>query len=91
MNKRVNDPFTVLLPHLDLHGETSESAKFLVESFIKDNYLMQNNRVVVIHGKSGGVLKKTTQEVLKHNKYVTNYEIDMLNDGQTIIEIKSKL
>ena len=90
MNKKMNDPFTVLLPHLDLHGETSESAKYLINSFIKDNYLMQNKRVIIIHGKSGGILKNTTQETLKNNKYVDKYKIDMFNDGQTIVEIKNK-
>ena len=90
MNKKMDSPFTALLPHLDLHGETRESAIFLVNSFIKDNYLMQNKRVVIIHGRSGKVLKNATLETLKHNKYVIKYEIDMLNDGQTIVDIKER-
>ena len=89
MNKRI-DPFTVLLPHLDLHGESKETAKFLIESFLKDNYLVGNYKLVIIHGKSTGILKKETQKVLKTSKYVTKYYIDDINDGQTIVEIIKK-
>ncbi len=90
MNKNKNNPFTILLPHLDLHGETKDSARYLINSFIKDNYIMKNNKIVIIHGRSGEVLRKFTQEVLKENKLVKNFEIDMFNDGQTIVEINIK-
>ncbi|MBR1416465.1 MAG: Smr/MutS family protein [Bacilli bacterium] len=89
MKKKPVDPFTVLLPHLDLHGETADSASFLLETFIKDNYLIQNKKIVVIHGRSGNVLKKKVQEILSKNKYVDSYNIDPVNDGQTIISIKN--
>ena len=87
MMKKYLDPFTINLPHLDLHGETIESSTFLINSFIKDNYLIGNNKVIIIHGRSTGILKKNTQEVLKKSKYVKKYEIDSLNDGQTIVEL----
>lgn len=90
MKKKVNDPFTVLLPHLDLHGETSESAEFLINSFIKDNYIIGNKRIVIIHGRSGNVLKRKTTEVLNINKYVVQFNIDPNNDGQTIVELKNR-
>ena len=90
MMKIINDPFTVLLPHLDLHGETFETMKFQIDTFVKDNYLLRNEKVVIIHGRSGNVLKKETQNMLKSNKYVKNYYIDPLNDGQTIVELKKR-
>ena len=77
MKKQI-DPFTVYLPHLDLHGEVVNSIKYLIDSFIKDNYLLSNKKVVIIHGRSGGILKKETQVILKDNKYVKNYYIDYL-------------
>lgn len=87
--KRIHDdPFTVNLPHLDLHGETRESSTFLINSFIKDNYKIGNINVVIIHGKSGDVLKRNTREVLKNNIYVKEFHIDMFNDGQTIVSLK---
>ena len=82
------DPFTVNLPHLDLHGETYDSMKYLIDSFILDNYKMQNEKIVIIHGRSGNVLKKETPNILKYNKYVKKYYIDPLNDGQTLVELK---
>ena len=91
MMKKQIDPFTVNLPHLDLHGEVVDSISFLINSFIKDNYLLKNSKIVIIHGRSGGILKKETQVILKNNKLVKNYYIDALNDGQTIVEIKDTI
>ena len=88
MMKKLIDPFTVYLPHLDLHGEVSDSVKFLVDTFVKDNYLLGKNKIVIIHGRSGGVLRKEVQRVLKMNEYVKNFYVDSVNDGQTIVEIK---
>ncbi len=90
MKKQI-DPFTVYLPHLDLHGEVVDSIKYLIDSFVKDNYLLNKKKIVIIHGRSGGVLKKETQVILKDNKYVKNYYIDSLNDGQTIVELKDTI
>ena len=88
--KRI-DPFTVLLPHLDLHGETQETMSYILTSFIKDNYIMGNYKVVIIHGRSGGILKKRTIELLKNNVYVNEFYIDSNNDGQTIVELKKQV
>ena len=38
-----NDPFTINLPHLNLHGETYETMGYLLSSFIKDNYIIVDN------------------------------------------------
>ena len=90
MMKKLVDPFTTLLPHLDLHGETVESSIFLINSFISDNIKLKNNKIVIIHGRSTGILRKTTQDTLKKSKDVLNYNIDPINDGQTIVELKIK-
>lgn len=89
MMKKQIDPFTYNLPHLDLHGEVVDSVSYLINSFINDNYKLNNLKVVIIHGRSGGVLKRETQLILKNNKLVKNYYIDSLNDGQTIVEIRN--
>lgn len=90
MNKVYNDPFTIKYPHLDLHGETYETMVYPLTSFIKDNYLMNNKFIVVIHGRHGNVLKIRTLELLKHNSYVKEFHVDGNNDGQTIIELMPK-
>jgi DNA mismatch repair protein MutS2 len=85
--KKLIDPFTVYLPHLDLHGEVRDSVKFLVDTFVKDNHLLGKEKIVIIHGRSGGVLKKEVHLVLKNNELVKNFYIDSVNDGQTIVEL----
>lgn len=87
MRKIYDDPFTINLPHLDLHGETYETITYPLNSFVKDNYLMGNTKIVIIHGRHGNVLKSRTQELLKVSKLVKKYYINSVNDGETIVEL----
>ena len=75
-------------PTLDLHGESSDYARFAINDFINDNYKLKNEYVVIIHGKGSGILKKATQAVLRENKLVEEYKIDNFNDGQTIVKTR---
>lgn len=78
------------LPSLDLHGIDRDYAKILINDFINDNYKMKNTKVVIIHGIGTGIIRKTTQEVLKNNKLVKEFKIDNFNPGMTIVEIEKK-
>lgn len=75
-------------PKIDVHGETTETVVFVVQDFIKDNYKMKNKYIVVIHGKGSGALKRKVHEILKQDKLVANFELDVMNIGQTLIELK---
>lgn len=75
---------------LDLHGETRETARILVDEFISDNVKMRNYKLVIIHGIGTGILKKEVHEFLKHDKRVEKFYIDFFNIGCTIVEIKEK-
>lgn len=88
MNKIIKDPFTINLPHLDIHGESSFTCIAPINQFIQDNLKLKNQKIIIIHGKGKGILKKKTHELLKRNKNVSKYYIDGMNDGQTIIELK---
>ena len=77
-------------PSLDLHGTDRDYAKILINDFIYDNYRMKNRNVVIIHGNGMGIIKKTTQETLRCNKYVEEFKIDNFNSGQTIVSIRKK-
>ena len=88
MSRIINDPFTFHFPHLDIHGETSQTCIAVINSFIKDNVKLKKKNIIIIHGKGSGVLRKATHDYLKHNKYVKKYYIDGLNDGQTIVELQ---
>ena len=76
------------LPTLDLHGVDRDYARILINEFIDDNYKINNNMVIIVHGIGSGIIRKTTQKTLKDNKKVTEYKIDNFNAGQTIVYIK---
>lgn len=78
------------LPSLDLHGIDRDYARILINDFIKDNYIINNNKVIIVHGIGSGIIRKTTQETLKRNKLVEDYKIDNFNSGATIVSIKKK-
>lgn len=78
------------LPQLDLHGLDRDYARILINEFIHDNYILKNNKVIIIHGIGTGIIKKTTHETLKVNKFVVSYKLDNFNIGTTIVEIKQK-
>lgn len=88
MNRIINDPFTARYPKIDIHGETTATCIAVIESFIKDNIHLNNENIIIIHGKGTGALKCATHEYLKKHKYVKNYYIDPLNEGQTIINLR---
>ena len=66
------------LPSLDLHGIDRDYARILINDFINDNYNIKQTKIVIIHGIGAGIIRKTTQEVLKKNKLVLDYKIDIL-------------
>lgn len=78
------------LPSIDLHGIDRDYAKIKINEFIKDNYIMKNKDVIIIHGIGSGIIKKTTQETLKRNKLVESYKLDNFNSGVTIVTLKNK-
>lgn len=75
-------------PRIDIHGETTNKVVFVVNDFINDNYKMKNEYILIIHGKGTGVLRKKVHEILKDNKLVEKYELDVMNLGQTIVKLK---
>lgn len=78
------------LKTLDLHGLDREYSKILIKEFIDDCYKMKEKKIVIIHGIGTGIIRKTTQEVLKNNKKVKLYKIDNFNPGMTIVELNIK-
>lgn len=79
------------LPSIDLHGMDRDYARILINDFVRDNYIAKNEKIVIVHGNGTGVIKKTTQETLKQNKYVEDYKIDNFNTGMTIVTLRKKV
>ena len=77
-------------PRIDVHGETTDTVVFVVNDFINDCYKMKEKYIVVIHGKGTGALRKKVHEILRLNKLVESYELDVMNLGQTIIKLKER-
>ncbi len=88
--KKTINPFIKMYPKLDLHGEITSTLKFIINDFINDNIKLQNEYIIIIHGKGRGLIKNKTYEILKQNKNVLSYHIDIFNEGATIVNLKVK-
>lgn len=75
-------------PSLDLHGYDREYARICINEFVKDNYKLRKETITIVHGIGTGIIRKTTQETLKRNKYVDSYKIDNFNPGMTVVKLK---
>ncbi len=80
----MEDIFLKNLPTLDLHGFDIETARVSTNDFVNDNLLLKNNKILIIHGKGTGLVKKSVHETLSHRKEVIKFHTDSLNDGCTI-------
>lgn len=78
------------LPKLDLHGENRDSARILVEEFLEYNYVLGQLELVIVHGIGEGILKKEVHKVLKNNKKVVEFGLDMFNPGCTLVRLGVK-
>lgn len=78
------------MPKLDLHGETKDSARVLVNEFINDNYKLGYADLVIIHGIGEGILRKEVHVILKNNKFVLDYKLDNFNIGCTLVRLVDK-
>lgn len=76
------------LPQLDLHGQNRYSARVEINEFINNSNKLNNKLIIIVHGKGKSILKDETHKLLKTNRLVKNYKIDIFNDGQTIVELK---
>ena len=74
---------------LDLHGESSDIAKILINEFIEDNYIMGNKIVIIIHGIGEKILLRTTNNILAKNDKAESFKQDIFNMGRTIVKIKN--
>lgn len=83
----MDDIFLSRYPKIDLHGYDRDSARMMVNDFIRDNYEMGIDTIIIIHGKGLGILRKEVHEALRVNKLVLEYKSDNFNDGCTIVKI----
>ena len=70
------------------HLHTLESFMIFVDNFIDNCIRIESKRLVIVHGKGEGILKKSTHDYLKKDKRVLEYKINIFNDGETIVTLK---
>lgn len=87
MRKNV-DPFLYNVDFLDIHGYDKNSAVAMIRNFIDNECRIAAKKIVIIHGKGVGILRKATHEYLKTDKRVLEYKLDIFNSGQTIVILK---
>lgn len=75
-------------PKLDLHGETVETSRVLIQDFIRDNIKLKNKIVVIVHGVGSGAIRQATWDVLKRHKRVLDYKTYYYNNGCTVVELQ---
>ncbi|MBQ8193094.1 MAG: Smr/MutS family protein [Bacilli bacterium] len=83
----MKDIFLKNLPCIDLHGYDMETARVATNDFINDSLMLNNKKILIIHGKGKGLVKKSVHEALKYRKEVIKFYTDNLNDGCTIVHL----
>lgn len=76
---------------LMIRHQDSITAMQNVEKFLDTAYLNRYTEVVIIHGKSGGILRKALHELLDSHPLVLSYELGNYHSGQhgvTIVKLK---
>ena len=75
------------IPTLDMHGFDRDYARVMINDFIRDQHTLKVKKVIIVHGIGTGILRKTTSQVLKKNKFVKDYKLDNFNSGQTLVDL----
>ena len=76
------------LPSIDLHGFDRDYARVKVLEFIKDNLILKNDIICIVHGVGSGIVKEEVHKTLKTNKNVLEYKLFYNNIGCTIVKLK---
>lgn len=86
--RKVGNIFLDNLPTIDLHGYDRDIARVMTNDFVMDNVLLNNEKIVIIHGIGTGIVKKSVHETLMKNRYVERYQLDNFNTGCTVVWLK---
>lgn len=86
--RKIVDPFTVLLPSIDLHGCDRVLARMKTNEFVNDNVKLRNKQILIIHGIGEGIVKDEVFKTLKQNKNVESFKLNLPNIGCTIVNLK---
>ena len=91
LNQTVNSAMTGFSPTLDIRGTRASELLPLLQRFIDEAIMLNQNTIKIIHGKGNGVLRSLIRQELKQWKEVAKFEnehIERGGDGATIITLK---
>ena len=78
-------------PEIDIRGMMVDEAEEVVGKYLDDAVIAGLARVLIIHGKGTGALRKGIQEYLKKHRNVLSYTLgDMAEGGSGVTAVKLK-
>ena len=87
----LNNPSINFNNQLMLRHKTKDEAMFELENFINDAHSYGINKITIVHGKQGGVLREAVHEYLRKCNLVESFNLGNYFEGQfgvTIAYIK---
>lgn len=85
-----HNPFHKHLPTIDLHGETLDIAIFKINEFIEENIKLKQYQILIIHGIGEKILLHAVRNLKNSNPLIESFELDIYNDGITILNLTRK-
>ena len=70
---------------------TKDSFLYDGDNFIDNNLRLDIKKIVIVHGKGTGILRKAINDMLKRHPHVKSYRLGVYGeggDGVTIVELK---
>jgi DNA mismatch repair protein MutS2 len=80
------EPASPVGASLDLHGKTAAEAVDALDAFVSDALLAGLSDARVIHGRSGGTLRRAVHARLRQLTPVRAFRVDPRNPGVTLIQ-----
>jgi DNA mismatch repair protein MutS2 len=77
----------VILNNTSFNGEimlrhmTTDEALYELDNFIDLAIIYKADKIKIIHGKSGGILRKAVSKYLKDNKYIKSFNLGEYHEG----------
>jgi DNA mismatch repair protein MutS2 len=72
---------------IDLHGMTVEEALSAVDAFLNEAMLASLDEIRIIHGRTGGRLRRAVHERLRRIPSLRGFRLDPGNEGVTIVTL----
>jgi DNA mismatch repair protein MutS2 len=68
-------------PEVDLHGLFADEARDRLERAIREALAAGHNKLRIVHGKGGGILRREVRDLLKYHPQVRTYQYAAPHDG----------